>query len=96
MTPTDACNLYIGEMGRMISGAKVAPKGHVCVWNGNVIVEGKKVWYGDIDLTKDAKRLQLAANELKQPLYILREMDARFDQERNPDLSKAVATINPT
>lgn len=95
MRPVDACNLYLGEMGRMISGSKIAPKGHICVWNANVIVDGKKVWYGDIDLTKDAKRIQIAANEIQKPLYILREMDARFDNESTPKLERAVAVIQP-
>jgi hypothetical protein len=82
-------------MGRMVSGSKVAPKGQECVWNANVIVDGKKVWYGDLNLTKDEKDLQKCANIIGKPLYILREMDARFDNEKNPKLDKAVKVFTP-
>lgn len=93
---TGIINEHIGALGRMLSQMKREPKGHVCVWNGNIIVGDRKVWFGDIDLTKDAKNLQKCADEIGQPLYILREMDARFDKEKNPDLTKAVTVINPS
>lgn len=95
MNATTALNLYVGEMGRMLSGSKKAPKGHICVWNANVIVGGKKAWYGDLDLTKDAKNLQAAANNIGQPIYILPEHAARFANENNPDMTRVVKIINP-
>jgi hypothetical protein len=86
---------HIGPVGRMISSSKVAPKGHLCIWNGNIIVEGKKIWYGDLDLTKQAKELKAAAKEIGKPLYILREHDARFDNEAKPLIENAVEVIKP-
>lgn len=91
----DTIKEFLGDSGRMIAGMKIAPKGQVCVWNGNIIVEGKKVWYGDVNLTKDAKKLQMIANIIQKPLYILREMDARFDTQNAPKLERAVAVIQP-
>ena len=86
---------HLGSIGRMISGTKTGPKGHVCVFNANVIVDGRKRWFGDLDLTKQAKQLREAAKEIGQPLYILREMDARFDNEAKPLIEKAVEIIQP-
>jgi hypothetical protein len=68
--------------GRMISGTKTAPAGHVAVFNGNIVVEnGGKIWYGDLDITKEFDQLKEIADEIGQDLYILREHDARFDNE---------------
>ena len=71
--------------GRMLAASKVTPKGHVCVWNANVITEScGKVWFGDLDLTLDKSTLKMIAIEINEPLYVLREMDARFGTENNP------------
>ena len=68
--------------GRMISGSKRAPEGHVAVFNGNIVIEKHgKIWYGDLNLTLEREKLQAIANELCRDLYILREHDARFDNE---------------
>ena len=68
--------------GRMISGGKTAPKGHVAVFNSNIVIEKHgKIWYGDINITLERDKLQAVANELCRDLYILREHDARFDKE---------------
>jgi hypothetical protein len=85
--------------GRMISAYKTAPKGHVCVFNANVFTgTGGKIWYGDLDLTKDHKKLVEIATTLGEPLYVLREMDGRFKNEFRPfeEVEKvAIAKIEP-
>jgi hypothetical protein len=82
--------------GRMISGSKTAPKGHVCVFNANLCtIEGGKFWFGDIDLTDDADDLKRIAADKGCPVYVLREMDARFQNEANPRFENAVAIIQP-
>jgi hypothetical protein len=87
------------RMGRMVWAEKYdLPKhlkDHKIVWNANIIVEGQKVWYGDIDLTQDTETLQTVANEIGKPLYVLREMDARFNTEEEPLIEKAVSVIEP-
>lgn len=73
-------------MGRMISGSKslyrqTYPKHNVC-FNANVVAKSYgKVWYGDLDLTLDREKLQEVANVLNDTLYVLYEMDGRFENE---------------
>lgn len=71
--------------GRMISAGKRGPEGHLCVWNANVITKShKKVWYGDLNITKEGNKLKEIAKEIGEPLYVLREYDCRFDTEDDP------------
>jgi hypothetical protein len=68
--------------GRMISGSKSAPEGHVAVFNGNIVTEkAGKIWYGDLDITLEFDQLKEIADEIGQDLYILKEHDARFENE---------------
>jgi len=76
-------------MGRMISGSKSLYRekypDHEVYFNANIVIESAgKVWYGDIDLTLDTPKLQEVANVLGEPLYVLYEMDARFENENKP------------
>jgi hypothetical protein len=89
-------------MGRMISGSKSGymerNPGNKVVFNANIVIESRgKVWYGDIDLSLDAAELMGVAKDLGEPMYILREMDARFENEKQSVefyKHKAVAIIN--
>ena len=82
--------------GRMISGSKIAPKGHVCVFNANLCTKsGGKFWFGDIDLTDDGEKLKALAAEKGEDIYVLRERDARFTNEAKPLLENAVAIVTP-
>jgi hypothetical protein len=83
----EAIEKIFGPVGRMISMSKTAPKGHLCGWNANIIVDGKKVWFGDIDITKDQKKLDKLAKEIGKDIYVVREHDARFRNEENPILT---------
>jgi|FAXJ01.1.fsa_nt_gi hypothetical protein len=66
--------------GRMLSGSKISPKGHKCVWNANIVTRSQgKVWFGDVDITKDGPLLKEIAGKAGEPLYVLREMDCRFE-----------------
>jgi len=82
--------------GRMISGSKTEPKGHVCVFNANVCSKSRgKFWFGDIDITADADDLRKLAVKEGEEIYILREMDGRFMNEAEPLLHKSVARVTP-
>lgn len=82
--------------GRMMSGSKTGPKGHVCVWNANVLSKSRgKFWFGDLDLTADADELKALAAKEGEPIYVLREMDARFTNEANPKWENAVSIVYP-
>lgn len=83
--------------GRMISGSKSVPAGQKAVFNANIVTKTHgKVWFGDINITKDGEILKEIAGLIGEPLYILREMDCRFEHEDDPiDLliTKAVETF---
>lgn len=82
--------------GRMMSGSKRGPKGHVCVWNANVLSKSRgKFWFGDLDLTADADELKALAAKEGEPIYVLSEKDARFTNEANPIWENAVSIIYP-
>jgi len=71
---------------RMIGGSKSfylqEHKDDLVVFNANVLMlEYGKVWYGDLNLTQDHIILKSIAKSINSPLYILREMDARFGEE---------------
>lgn len=90
-------------MGRMICGSKSLyrekyPNHKVC-FNSNVVAKTHgKIWYGDLDLTLDREKLQEIANMLNDTLYVLYEMDGRFENENQPIefyKNKALDTITP-
>ena len=92
---TEFINEIIGFWGRQISASKKAPKDHICVFNSNLCVKEGKIWFGDIDTTKDEKKLQYIADTFQEPIYILKEMDGRFSNEERPLLDKAVRVFYP-
>ena len=73
-------------MARMIAGAKwqyseLHPE-DLIIFNANIIMPGYgKVWYGDLNVTKDFVILKSIADSINVPLYVLTEMDARFGEE---------------
>jgi hypothetical protein len=67
----------------MLSGSKQAySKKHpdsVVFFNANIYdSEGEKLWYGDIDLTKDGKKLNQIVNKIGEKIYVTREQPWRF------------------
>jgi hypothetical protein len=72
--------------GRLISGSKSAYRdkypNHTVIFNANIFCsKGGKVWWGDLDLDVDGSKLEEIAQKLDTTLYILREMDGRFENE---------------
>jgi hypothetical protein len=84
----------LGRPGRMIAGSKSgysdSNPNHLTIFNANICIEHGKVWHGDLDLTLSKDILTDLANEVGQDLYILYEMDARFENENAPLLENAV------
>jgi len=87
-------NETLGYAGKMISASKRNYNGK-CIFNANLCTKSRKLWFGDIDLEKDNKKLQQIANEFKENIYILKEMDGRFENEKKPILENAVSIIKP-
>ena len=84
--------------GRMISGSKsaysAAHPDNVVVFNANIVTaNGRKVWYGDLDLTLDKEELIKLSIQMDETLHVLREHDGRFGNEEAPKIERAVATI---
>lgn len=73
-------------MGRVISYSKSDYRDKnpisVCYFNANIVTakEGK-IWYGDLDITKDGETLKAIAEEIGEIIYVLRELDGRFEYE---------------
>lgn len=89
-------------MGRMLSYSKSSyreknPDNEV-YFNANIFVLGEgKIWYGDLDVTKDRDSLERIASSLGKDLFILREIEGRFENENLKDseiISKAVCKIS--
>jgi hypothetical protein len=76
--------------GRLIGYSKSAyreqhPENEV-YFNCNIFILGEgKIWYGDLDVTRDEETLKAIAGDLGKPLYILRESDGRFGNEELSD-----------
>ncbi len=87
--------------GRMISGSKSGYRkrnpDNTVYFNANIFVLGEgKIWWGDLDLTIDTPLLEEISGEIGKKLYVLSEMDGRFENENADDshvLSRAVAVI---
>ena len=79
--------------GRLISGSKSSYKDrfpdNLVVFNANIFTESHgKIFFGDIDITKDAETLKYIAAELDEVLYVLNEMAGRFENENRIDFKK--------
>lgn len=84
----------LGHEGRMISGSKsFYTKKHpnnFVLFNANLCVSEGKIWYGDLDVTKDKKKLIKIAKKAKETIYVLSEMDGRFENEESPLIDKYI------
>jgi hypothetical protein len=98
---------HLGYTSRLISGSKGQyrwdnPRNFV-KFNANVCtLSHGKIWYGDVDVTLEEKKLLSLAKELKENIYLLSEMDARSfhdddqEKENQPDLAKAAFIASST
>jgi len=89
----------LGYNGRMISGSKSgysrAHKKNLAVFNANVCTENGKIWYGDLDVTIDHLSLRATSLASGMDIYVLFEMDGRFENEDSPRLDKALIVFHP-
>lgn len=102
----EALIMNLGGPGRIISMSKSTyresnPK-NAAVFNANLIAttpglvgEFAKIWFGDIDITKDEEGLKKIAESINKDLYVLYEMDGRFEYESAPNISSHVVKITP-
>jgi len=96
-------NIFIeklGPPGKLISGSKSGYRSmyptHFVIFNANVCTASQgKIWYGDLDLHLDKGTLMEIAHEMGTDLYILYEMDGRFENEENPLIEKTPVIFHP-
>ena len=87
-----ACDI-LGFPGKRLSGSKSTPN---IVYNANVcIYDDGKLWHGDFHRINDLPKLLELATKLDTPMFVLREMDARFENEELPKIERATITIEP-
>jgi hypothetical protein len=76
---------HLGFPGRMISASKSGYKERnpdcLVIFNSNVCTEKGKIWWGDLDVTKSKDALSELAKETGETIYVLFEMDGRFEHE---------------
>lgn len=94
-------NKVLGHCGRMISGSKSGYDerfpNNLVVFNANICTrKNGKIWYGDIDITKEEGKLKKLADELHCDVYVLYEKDARFNNEKAPLFDKYVYMVTPS
>jgi hypothetical protein len=72
---------------------------HEVFFNANLFtLEDGKIWYGDVDYTIEKTNLEKAATAINRDLYLLRELDGRFENEKiskDQIKKKAVKVIKP-
>jgi len=94
----ETASKILGMTGRMISSTKSGyrnryPK-NLAVFNANVCTKNEgKIWYGDVDLTLSREQLAELARLLETEVYVLYEMDARFENADSPKLENAVVVF---
>lgn len=89
----------LGMLGMLISMSKSGYRDrnpdNLVVFNSNVCTETEKIWFGDLDITRSKAKLQMLAQELNETIFVLYEMDGRFDHENSPLTDKYVVKFNP-
>lgn len=93
----DIADEVLGPVGRMLSASKSGYYNrypdNIVVFNANVCTAEGKIWFGDIDCTREVDKLRTLAERLGTKVYVLREMDGRFGNEDSPNLDKAVFAV---
>ena len=105
LTLEDKVILKLGMVAHLISWSKSGyhdkyPDNNV-IFNANVCIKQgllrrpTKIWYGDLDVSVSHKNLVELAKELNTSLYVLYEMDGRFENDEIPLISRYVYKITP-
>ena len=89
----------LGYPGAMISWSKSGyrdkyPK-NLAIFNANICTEGEVIWYGDLDVSLKKDTLIELAVARKETIYVLYEMDGRFENTDNPLIHKYVIKFEP-
>ena len=96
---TEISMVFLGPLGKLISHSKSRyrenfPK-NLVIFNSNVCAGAEKVWWGDLDVTESKENLSSLALALNSNIYVLREMDGRFENEETPLIEEFVVKFCP-
>ena len=90
---------HLGFSGKMISFSKSGyvrkNPDNLVVFNSNVCTEKGKIWWGDLDVTKSKDALSELAKGTGETIYVLFEMDGRFEHEQAPKINRAPIKFLP-
>jgi hypothetical protein len=100
INPTSISSSILGFEGKMISFSKSGYRQenpeNLVIFNSNIIQKTEKgyekIWYGDLDITLDYEKLVRISEWLDTEIFVLYEMDARFDRESDPNVLNFVAS----
>jgi hypothetical protein len=100
INPTEIISSVIGYEGRMISFSKSGYRRdhpeNIVIFNANIIqkIDGRyeKIWFGDLDITLDYEKLIQISELLDTEIFVLHEMDCRFDNEDKPNVMNFVVS----
>ena len=92
MDKIETTTAFLGMPGRMISNSKSGYKqnnpDNLVIFNANICTLNFKIWWGDLDLTKSIEDLSDLAKILEEDIYVLYELDGRFEYEQKPLVHK--------
>ena len=92
MNKNQKASSVLGMAGAMIteskSGYRERNPENLAIFNANVCTKDEKIWWGDLDVTKSQNLLEDLAYILNEDIYVLYEMDARFENEEAPKIEK--------
>lgn len=83
-------------LGPSKSGYASSHKNDLVIFNANICTKQHgKIWYGDLNVTKSQDHLYTLTDDVGEDLYVLYEMDARFQFEDDPQFHKAAVIFKP-
>jgi hypothetical protein len=100
INPKSIINFLLGYEGKIISSSKSEYRqqnpDNLVIFNANIIAKTEKgyekIWYGDVDITLDYESLVQISENLDTEIFVLYEMDCRFDRESDPNVSNFVVS----
>ena len=82
----------IGPLGAIISHSKSGYRErhpeNLSIFNANICTKDEKIWWGDLDVTLKQTFIADLAFILSEDLYVLYEMDGRFENEDKPKVDR--------
>jgi hypothetical protein len=96
---TDISIGFLGPLGKLISSSKSGYRDrnpdNLVQFNANVCNNSAKIWWGDLDITISKENLASLSIAINSDIYVLREIDGRFENEDNPKIQEFIVKFSP-